>query len=179
MPFNLASILFYFIAIVLVGASLAVVLMRNIVHAALALALVFGAAAGVYVLLNAEFIAIVQILIYAGAVTVLVLFAIMLTQGAATRAGSPFSGQWWLAGLICVILCAGVIYAAASSQMALTTAGGSVNLAAASAQDGGSPVKIGQLLYSPFNYSYVLPFEIASVLLLVAIVGAIVIAREE
>ena len=63
--------------------------------------------------------------------------------------------------------------------MALTTAGGSVNLASASAQDGGSPVKIGQLLYSPFNYSYVLPFEIASVLLLVAIVGAIVIAREE
>ena len=93
MPFDLASIVFYFIAIVLVGASLAVVLMRNIVHAALALALVFGAAAGVYVLLNAEFIAIVQILIYAGAVTVLVLFAIMLTQGAATRAGSPFSGQ--------------------------------------------------------------------------------------
>ena len=80
--------------------------MRNIVHAALFLALVFGAAAGVYVLLNAEFIAIVQILIYAGAVTVLVLFAIMLTQGAATRAGNPFSGQWWLAGLICVILCA-------------------------------------------------------------------------
>src|SRR5262252_1149517 len=107
MPFDLASIVFYFIAIVLVGASLAVVLMRNIVHAALALALVFGAAAGVYVLLNAEFIAIVQILIYAGAVTVLVLFSIMLTQGAATRAGSPFSGQWWLAGLICVILCAG------------------------------------------------------------------------
>jgi NADH:ubiquinone oxidoreductase subunit 6 (subunit J) len=179
MPFDLASVAFYFIAIVLVGSSLAVVLMRNIVHAALFLALVFGAAAGVYVLLNAEFIAIVQILIYAGAVTVLVLFAIMLTQGAMTRAGNPFSGQWWLAGLISVILCVGVIYAAANSQMALTTAGGSVNLASAPVADSGTPVKIGQLLYSPFNYSYVLPFEIASVLLLVAIVGAIIIAREE
>ena len=176
---DIATIAFYVIAAVLIGSAFLVVTTRNIVRAALFLVLVFGAAAGIYVLLNAEFIAIVQILIYAGAVTVLILFSIMLTQGAATRAGSPFSGQWWLAGLIAVILCAGVIYAAASSQMALTTAGGSVNLAAASAQDGGSPVKIGQLLYSPFNYSYVLPFEIASVLLLVAIVGAIVIAREE
>src|SRR5215813_4520141 len=98
MSFDLATVAFYAIAIVLVGSALAVVLLRNIVHAALFLAVFFGAAAGIYVLLNAEFIAIVQILIYAGAVTVLVLFSIMLTQGAATRAGSPFSGQWWLAG---------------------------------------------------------------------------------
>src|SRR5215831_17549250 len=98
MPFDLASIAFYLIAIVLVGSSLTVVLMRNIVHAALFLALVFGAAAGVYVLLNAEFIAIVQILIYAGAVTILVLFAIMLTQNAMSRGSSPFGGQTWLAG---------------------------------------------------------------------------------
>src|SRR5690349_14408371 len=179
MPFVLASIVFYFIAIVLVGASLAVVLMRNIVHAALALALVFGAAAGVYVLLNAEFIAIVQILIYAGAVTVLVLFAIMLTQGAMTRAGNPFSGQWWLAAVICLALAGGIIYAVGGSKMALLpNTNISPNLAS-TGLDGGTVVRLGQLLYSPFNYSYVLPFEIASVVLLVAIVGAIVIGREE
>ncbi|HKT38544.1 MAG TPA: NADH-quinone oxidoreductase subunit J, partial [Ktedonobacterales bacterium] len=77
---DLATVAFYVIAVLLVGSALAVVLLRNIVRAALFLALFFGLAAGIYVLLNAEFIAIVQILIYAGAVTVLVLFAIMLTR---------------------------------------------------------------------------------------------------
>ena len=104
MSFDLATVAFYATAIVLVGSALAVVLLRNIVHAALFLALFFGAAAGIYVLLNAEFIAIVQVLIYAGAVTVLVLFAIMLTQNAMSRNANPFAGQWWLAGVICVAL---------------------------------------------------------------------------
>ena len=94
---DLPTVAFYVIAVVMVGSALAVVLLRNIVHAALFLALFFGAAAGVYVLLNAEFIAIVQVLIYAGAVTILVLFAIMLTQNAMSRNANPFSGQWWLA----------------------------------------------------------------------------------
>ncbi|MEO7001164.1 MAG: NADH-quinone oxidoreductase subunit J, partial [Ktedonobacterales bacterium] len=73
MTIDIPTIAFYVIAVILVGSSLAVVLLRNIVHAALFLAMAFGAAAGIYILLNAEFIAIVQILIYAGAVTVLVL----------------------------------------------------------------------------------------------------------
>jgi NADH-quinone oxidoreductase subunit J len=179
MPLDLASLLFWPIALVLVGASLAVVLLRNIVHAAFGLAVVFGAAAGIYILLNAEFIAIVQVLIYAGAVTILVLFAIMLTQGAMTRAGNPFSGQWWLAGLICVILAAGIIFAAGSSPMALVAPDATFPLATGGPEAAGTIVRIGQLLYSPFNYSYVLPFEIASIVLLVAIVGAIVIGREE
>jgi NADH:ubiquinone oxidoreductase subunit 6 (subunit J) len=180
MSFDLATVAFYAIAIVLVGSALAVVLLRNIVHAALFLAVFFGAAAGVYVLLNAEFIAIVQVLIYAGAVTVLVLFAIMLTQGATTRAGNPFAGQWWLAALICLVLAGGIIYAVGGSRMVLLpNADASPNLAGAGSAASGTVVRLGQLLYSPFDYSYVLPFEIASVVLLVAIVGAIVIGREE
>src|SRR5215469_13057765 len=78
MTVDAGTVVFWIIAIVMVGSSLAVVLERNIVHAALALVVVFGAAAGIYILLNAEFIAIVQVLIYAGAVTILILFAIML-----------------------------------------------------------------------------------------------------
>ncbi len=178
MSLNIATVAFYVIAIVLVGSSLAVVLLRNIVHAALFLAVVFGAAAGVYVLLNAEFIAIVQVLIYAGAVTILVLFAIMLTQNAMSRTSSPFSGQTWLAALISVALAAGLIFTVGGSQMALATPNASANLTNA-INGGGSVARIGQLLYSPFTYSYVLPFEIASVVLLVAIIGAIVIGREE
>ncbi len=175
---DLSTIAFFVIALVLVGSSLAVVLLRNIVHSALFLALFFGAAAGIYVLLNAEFIAIVQVLIYAGAVTILVLFAIMLTQGAMTREGNPYNRQWVLAGLICVVLAGGIIFAVSSSKMAFLNPSASVNLAGAGT-DGGTIVRIGQLLYSPFNYSYVLPFEIASIVLLVAIVGAIIIARED
>lgn len=178
MPGGIATVAFYVLAALIVGSSLAVVMMRNIVHAALFLIVVFGGAAGVYVLLNAEFIAIVQVLIYAGAVTILILFAIMLTQHSMSRNSNPFSGQWWLAGLICVILAGGLIYAVGSSQMAIGTPQSSANLGAAGAA-GGTVVRLGQLLYSPFTYSYVLPFEIASVVLLVAIVGAIMIGREE
>lgn len=178
MPLNIATVAFYIIAVALVGSSLAVVLLRNIVHAALFLALSFGTAAGIYVLLNAEFIAIVQVLIYAGAVTVLVLFAIMLTQNAMSHTSSPFSGQTWLAALISVALAAGIIFAVGGSQMAVGSPNASANLING-INGGGSVARIGQLLYSPFSYSYVLPFEIASIVLLVAIIGAIVIGRED
>ena len=113
---------------VLVGSALAVVLLRNIVRAALFLALFFGAAAGIYVLLNAEFIAIVQVLIYAGAVTILMLFAIMLTQHTMSRNANPFAGQWWLAALICVALAVGIIYAVGQHRWRWL-AGASANLA--------------------------------------------------
>ncbi len=176
MPLDIGTVAFYVIAILLVGSSLAVVLLRNIVHAALFLALVFGAAAGVYVLLNAEFIAIVQILIYAGAVTILVLFAIMLTQNAMSHGSSPFGGQTWLAALIAAVLCAGLIFTVGAGQMVTGSPSSPVNLASGV---GGTVARIGQLLYSPFSYSYVLPFEIASVVLLAAIIGAIVIGRED
>ena len=176
MPLDIGTIAFYVIAIVLVGSSLAVVLLRNIVHAALFLALVFGAAAGIYVLLNAEFIAIVQILIYAGAVTILVLFAIMLTQNAMSRGSSPFGGQTWLAGLIAALLCAGLIFTVGSGAMSSGSPDSPVNLLNGGQ---GTVAKIGQLLYSPFSYSYVLPFEVASVVLLAAIIGAIIMGRED
>src|SRR5579862_4548314 len=148
---DLATVAFWVIAIVLVGSALAVVLLRNIVHAALFLAAVFGAAAGIYVLLNAEFIAIVQVLIYAGAVTILMLFAIMLTQGAMTPQGKPFARQWWLAALICIVLAGGIIYAVDNSSLALGATNAGVNLGNPASL--GSAVRLGQLLYSPFTYS--------------------------
>jgi NADH:ubiquinone oxidoreductase subunit 6 (subunit J) len=173
-----ADVAFYIFAALLVGSALAVVSLRNIVHAALFLIVVFGAAAGIFVLLNAEFIAIVQILIYAGAVTILMLFAIMLTQHPTQPTGNPINKQWWLAGLVSALLAAVVIYAVTASGGTLVNANTDANLVAAGSA-GGSVVHIGQLLYSPFTYSYVLPFEIASVVLLVAIIGAIVIGRGE
>jgi NADH:ubiquinone oxidoreductase subunit 6 (subunit J) len=174
---NLATLLFWIIAIILVGAALAVVTMRNIVHSALALVLVFGMASGIYLLLNAEFIAIVQILIYAGAITILILFALMLTRTSNLGgASNPTNRQWWLAVIISAIVGAGIIYATSTSPHAVAILGNSAGQLPAGISN---VVRIGQLLYSPTTYSYVLPFEIASVVLLVAIVGAIVIGRED
>jgi NADH:ubiquinone oxidoreductase subunit 6 (subunit J) len=170
---DLASVVFLVLAAVLVGSALAVVTLRNIVHAALFLALVFGAAAGIYILLNAEFIAIVQILIYAGAVTILILFAIMLTQNPNSRSSNPANRQWFIAGFISLALCAAIIFAFSQNN---AIANGDSN---AISTISGSVPALGYLLYSSNTYSYVLPFEIASLVLLVAIIGAIVIGREE
>jgi NADH:ubiquinone oxidoreductase subunit 6 (subunit J) len=170
---DLASIIFLVLAAVLVGSALAVVTLRNIVHAALFLVLVFGAAAGIYIMLNAEFIAIVQILIYAGAVTILILFAIMLTQNPNSRTSNPMNRQALIAAGIAALLCAGIIFALSQNG---AIAGRSSQAVTANV---GTAVNIGTLLYSPTTYSYVLPFEIATLVLLVAIVGAIVIGREE
>src|ERR1700674_4265702 len=101
---DLTGLLFWMIAIILVGSALLVVGMRNIVHSALALVVVFATASGIYILLNAEFIAIVQILIYAGAVTILILFALMLTPITGQRITNPTNRQWWVAVIICALL---------------------------------------------------------------------------
>ena len=174
---DLATIIFWIIAVILVGSALLVVGMRNIVHSALALVVVFAMASGIYLLLNAEFIAIVQILIYAGAVTILILFALMLTRTSNIQLNSnPNNKQWWVAVIISTLVGAGIVYAATVSTHAVANDGNAAGQLPAGISN---VVRIGQLLYSPTTYSYVLPFEIASLVLLVAIVGAIVIGRED
>ncbi|HET8845466.1 MAG TPA: NADH-quinone oxidoreductase subunit J [Ktedonobacteraceae bacterium] len=178
----MATFLFWVVAVVLVGAALMVVGARKIVHSALALVIVFAMAAGIYLLLNAEFIAIVQILIYAGAVTILILFALMLTRiSDQSQVTNPNSKTWWVALIVCTLVGAGVIFASTFTRSTARLG----DAAAAYGAGGSCPlppnnvIYIGQLLYSPTCYSYVLPFEIASLVLLVAIVGAIVIGRED
>src|SRR5438270_13790945 len=109
---DLPTVLFWIIAVILVGSALLVVGLRNIVHSALALVVLFGMAAGIYLLLNAEFIAIVQVLIYAGAVTILILFALMLTRTRNLSTNSnPTNRQWWLAAIISTLVGAAIIFA--------------------------------------------------------------------
>lgn len=180
----MATLLFWIVAVVLVGAALMVVGARRIVHSALALVIVFAMAAGIYLLLDAEFIAIVQILIYAGAVTILILFALMLTRiENQNQITNPNSKTWWGALVVSALVCLGVIFASTFSHSTVLSgtaaafpAYGSTN---ACALPPDNVAYIGMLLYSPSCYSYVLPFEIASLVLLVAIVGAIIIARED
>src|SRR5947209_9114936 len=174
---DLVTIIFWIVAAILVGAALLVVTQRNIVHSALALVVVFAMAAGIYLLLNAEFIAIVQILIYAGAVTILILFALMLTRTNNINLNSnPNNRQWWLAVIVSTLVGAVIVYAAGVSPHAVATVGnGSGQLPPGI----NNVARIGQFLYSPITYSSGFPFEIASLVLLVAIVGAIVIGRED
>ena len=173
---DLATLIFWIFAVILVGSALMVVGLRNIVHSALALIVVFAMASGIYILLNAEFIAIVQILIYAGAVTILILFALMLTRISGQPRTNPTNKLWPIAIIISALLGATVIFAATFSPHAI---GNVSNGASQLPANINNVVRIGQLLYSPTTYSYVLPFEIASLVLLVAIVGAIVIGRED
>jgi len=162
-----AALAFYVIAISLVIGALAVVLLPRIVHAALALVFVFFMIAGIYVLLGAEFIAAAQVIIYVGAITVLLLFAIMLTQRSYAPDSNPPNSQRGIAAVVATLL--GLL-------LVLTLAGAVFPRSEVATPGGGTDVTrtLGELLMGPF----LLPFELAGLLLLAAMIGAIVIARE-
>jgi NAD(P)H-quinone oxidoreductase subunit 6 len=161
------AIAFVILAVLLVASSLAVVLLPRIVHSALALVLFFLVISGVYVLLQAEFIAATQIIIYVGAITVLFLFAIMLTHHSYAPDSNPGNSQLPAAAIVALVTF-GTFGAVLSAQgfpaSNSATPGGVTDVTRT----------LGELLMGPF----VLPFEIAGLLLLAAMVGAIVIARE-
>ena len=152
--------LFIVAAVLVLGGGLGVVTSRNIVHAALFLLVSLIAVAGIYLILFAEFLAIVQILIYGGAILIVLLFAIMLTRGPEYPIVSN-NRQWPLA-IITAIIIFGVI--SASFMWETQTTDGA---------HGPGLVKLGESLFT----TWAIPFEIASVLLLVALIGAIIIAK--
>jgi len=152
-------------AVALIGA-LGVVLSRNLFHAAIFLVLSFVGVAGFYVLLEAEFLAMIQILVYVGAISILIIFAIMLSR----RLMSPdfrASNEQWLWALVAavalfailVIVLIQVDWPVAQAEVPSDTL-----------------VELGKALVDPGQY--LLVFEVASVLLLVALVGAVIVARE-
>jgi NADH:ubiquinone oxidoreductase subunit 6 (subunit J) len=160
--YNLA---FYGVSAVLILASLLVVMRINIIHSALFLVVAFGMTAGIFVLLHAEFVAAVQVLVYVGAVAILLLFAIMMTQKAyMTESNSP-NRQWVWAALISLtfMVCSALVF-----LLTPWKTGGDITKL-------DTTIEIGKVLFN----TYALPFEIASVLLLAATIGAIVVARED
>jgi NADH-quinone oxidoreductase subunit J len=154
---------FWMLTVVTLGAALMVVIVRNLFHAVLSLILSFVGVAGLYITLSADFVAVAQVLIYAGAISVLILFAMMLTPRAARDNAETFlqGPALILAGLTAATI-AGV---AAATDWNEASRGPFTETAQA----------IGDALLN----HYVLPFEIASVLLLVAMIGAIVLVRED
>lgn len=160
-------ICFLILSAVVVLGSLGVVLLANIVYSAFLLGGVFLGVAGLYLLLNASFVAAAQILVYVGAVNVLILFAIMLVNKRETMADIPgLAVRRLLSGAVCGGLFVLLL------RVAFTT-----NWALPGPQPVGeeATIRIGEHLFS----DYLLPFELASVLLLMAMIGAIVLARRD
>ena len=159
---------FGILAVMMIAAALGVVLFSNIVYSAFLLGGVFISISGIYILLNADFVAAAQILIYVGAVNVLILFAIMLVNKREDFA--PLRRGWIRKGATAVV-CVGLF--ALLGTMVLVTPW-SISTASPAVIEN-TIVEIGKHFFSDF----LLPFELASVLLLMAMVGAIILARRD
>ena len=158
---------FVILVLVTITAAVQVVTHRNIVHATLYLGLTFVGVAGMYFLLNSPFLAAAQVLIYVGAVTVLILFALMLTGQRIMREPRNALPYRVVSAVVALVLFAMLAWVARSPVWARPEP-----------QAEASNVNLDQLATALLG-TYLLPFEIASVLLLVALIGAIVLAKEE
>ncbi len=168
---GLELLLFYALAVVAVAASVLVVGIRSPIHSVMLLIVSFIALAGLYILLNAPFVAVIQIIIYAGAILVLFLFVVMLLSLQKEIAGVEKRG-WRGPRRIGAVLSAAFAVELVWAVWQAATAHEPVG-ATASAQAVESVRTIGQVLYT----DYAFPFEVTSLLIIVAMVGAVVLAK--
>jgi NADH-quinone oxidoreductase subunit J len=164
----MSVILFLVFAIVAVVCAISVVVQRHPISSALSLIGVMGSLAVLYLLLGAEFIAAAQVIVYAGAIMVLFVFVIMLLNaGAETRQGRSWLAQ--VLGVPVLVLLLGLL------SYFITRVFPDAGRVVFGGFTGGTPADIGRALFTEF----LLPFEVTSVLILIAILGAIVLARKE
>lgn len=162
---KMAAFLFFLLAITCVGSVLAMIISKNQAHNALFLVLAFACLGGLFGLLDAPFIAAVQIIIYAGAIMVLFIFVVMminLRQGIARE-----KKKWTLffSSGLAIVLLVELILAVRGTFSALGRTGG---------EKTGTPTELGRLLFTDYLY----PFEITSILIIAALVGAIVLVKK-
>jgi NADH-quinone oxidoreductase subunit J len=162
-------IFFFYFAGVIAVTSLLVVALRNPVYSALALLIMFFHVAGLYVTLHAEFLAAVQIVVYAGAILVLYLFVVMLLN---VKTEERYHNQLPGAGLLGIVLCTEVVLLLIQSRIGASGGAPPADPVVAAA---GNTETIGEVLYS----TYLFPFEVASLILLVAMIGAIMLAKKD
>lgn len=158
----ISSFIFWPIAILILACAIGVIHSKNIVHSALLLILTFIGIAVVFIFLEAEFLGLVQILIYAGAISILIVFAIMLTRRNEMKNSNPFNKLRWISLIFCLgffVLIARLILASSFTYK---------NLEVKST--------IGSIAEGFFG-NYMIPFEISAILLLIAMVGAIILAK--
>jgi NADH-quinone oxidoreductase subunit J len=165
------NIFFYAFAALIVASAVAVVTTKNVVRAALYLVTVFVGVVAQYMLLAAEFVAVTQILVYIGAIMVLMLFGIMLTRARIGRDVALTHDSWWLGAITAVALLGVMGYALidkfGDDALPHDT---QINDVA-----GSNTATVSDAIFS----QYLIPFEVVSVLLLAALVGAIVLARKD
>ena len=159
------QVIFAISSLVTLGAAVMVVLSRSLFRSALWLILAFAGIATLFILLQAEFLAVVQILVYIGAISILIIFAIMLSRGVMNPNEPRFNSQWRL-----VVGFGALLFVALAAIMLRVP--WPVSVAAV-------PADAIQRLGADFVGAYVVPFEVASVLLVAALIGAIIIAREQ
>ena len=163
--------IFLFFAVVAIASAANILIQRHPIYSALSLIVTFIALAGIYIQMHAEFIAVMQIVVYTGAIMVLFIFVIMLLNvGAEERVPDKIHvvKYFGLPLVVLLIVEAGLMVARSFSNEGIAVESASINLS-------GNTQLIGRVLYT----QYALPFEVTSVLLLVAIVGAIVMAKKE
>jgi NADH:ubiquinone oxidoreductase subunit 6 (subunit J) len=164
------QIIFLITAAVMLVSAFLVVTTRNLVHAALWLVVTLFGAAVLFATLNAGFIAVVQVVVYIGAIAILFIFAVMLTRREKSETGAGLNRGWWMSAVIAVIMFGGLTW--------LLRGWDGFSKAAPAIPSGFDSVgALAQALVSP--EAFVLPFEVASVLLLAALVGAVYIAFQK
>ena len=159
------EIAFWILAIVGIGAALSVVLLRNVFRAALSLILCFLAVAGIFITLSADFLAAVQVLVYVGAIAILIILGIMLTRE--VQRGSPANRLRIPAFIVAVVFLGVVAYAMVNTPW---------QIASEAPLEPTTPA-LGAMLFG--EGGFILAVEIAPILLLVGIIGAIVLVREK
>jgi NADH-quinone oxidoreductase subunit J len=164
------QIIFLITAAVILPAAVMVVTVRNLLHAALWLVVTLFGVAVLYALLQANFLAVVQVVVYIGAIAILFIFAVMLTRRDAMEKDRQTRSNWWIPALMGMVVMSGLVV------LILSVPG--VGRSAAEMPAGVDSVRaLGTALVSPD--AYVLPFEVASVLMLAALVGAVYVATVE
>jgi NADH-quinone oxidoreductase subunit J len=164
------QIIFLLTGALILGSAIMVVASRNLLHAALWLvASLFGVAV-LYAILNANFLVVVQVVVYIGAIAILFIFVVMLTRRELMEKSRQTRSNWWIPALIGLFILAGLVSLILSIP--------DVNRTAATIPAGLDTVlALGTALVSPD--AYVLPFEVASILLLAALIGAVYVATQD
>jgi len=161
------QIIFLVVAVLTLIFALRVVTTGNLVHAALWLVATLSGIAVIFALLQANFLAVVQVVVYIGAIAILFIFAVMLTRKEMRDQGPQLNKNWWFGALLAIITFGGLF--------ALLQGWNGLSKTAAAIPSGFDAVSVlGNALVSPD--AYVLPFEVASVLLVAALVGAVYVA---
>ena len=166
---ELKELIFYIFALSAIGSAVVVVTIRNIVHAAFSLMVTLFSVAGLYVFLQADFLAATQVIVYVGGILVLILFGVMMTSGRLEMTLHLERGQLFSGGVISLLILVLLLGVVTTTQKWKGLQDDGTLLEPTTSQ-------IGELI---LNGKFLLPFEVVSILLLIALIGAALISRKE